>query len=259
MPIAASDVRTLHQQLTELWHAALPKPTEVTSDLRELVVQQHLANFLLWHAEDRARDPNAGDATMAAVKREIDRVNQRRNDLTEAIDDRLLREVGEQNGSATLSSETPGMMLDRLSILALKNFHTAEEARRLSATEAHRAANRDRLAVLEGQAGDLAGCLDALFAGISAGKRRFKLYRQMKMYNDPELNPAIYSATPLRSSPGEPAEESTANLRPEPGVRREPEDVPPLGELTSFLGAGIKPTKRSGRLSLPPTRQIGRR
>jgi hypothetical protein len=98
----------------------------------------------------------------------------------------------EQNSGAPLHSETPGLMVDRLSILALKMYHTHEEAYRVSATEAHRRRNRERLALLEEQRNDLAGCLDALWAEVLGGTRRFKLYRQMKMYNDPELNPAIY-------------------------------------------------------------------
>ena len=84
------------------------------------------------------------------------------------------------------------MMVDRLSILALKIYHTREEAHRMSATEGHRQRNVERLAMLEEQRDDLAGCLDALWAEVLQGRRRFKLYRQMKMYNDPELNPAVY-------------------------------------------------------------------
>jgi hypothetical protein len=86
------------------------------------------------------------------------------------------------------------MMIDRLSILELKIFHTAEEAERKGATEEHRERNRARLRVLEEQRGDLRGCLDALWREVMAGRRRFKLYRQMKMYNDPELNPAVYGS-----------------------------------------------------------------
>lgn len=84
------------------------------------------------------------------------------------------------------------MMIDRLSILNLKIYHTDEEARRMTATEAHRKKSAARLVVLEEQRRDLAGCLDALWAEVQAGTRRFKLYRQMKMYNDPELNPVVY-------------------------------------------------------------------
>jgi hypothetical protein len=84
-------------------------------------------------------------------------------------------------------------MIDRLSILALKIHHTREEAHRGSATESHRVRNTERLSLLEEQREDLAGCLDALWSEVLTGTRRFKLYRQMKMYNDPELNPAVYS------------------------------------------------------------------
>jgi len=104
----------------------------------------------------------------------------------------LLSAAAEQNESAPLHSETPGLIVDRLSILGLKVFHTAQEARRESASEEHRERNRARLEVLLQQRNDLARCLDELWEQIVAGDRRFRLYRQMKMYNDPELNPAVY-------------------------------------------------------------------
>jgi len=92
-----------------------------------------------------------------------------------------------------LHSETPGMMIDRLSILSLKIFHTDEEATRTTATEEHRHRNRERLALLQEQRTDLAQALSILLKEILAGQKRFKLYRQLKMYNDPDLNPAIYN------------------------------------------------------------------
>lgn len=160
-----------------------------------LAEAQHRANFDLWHEEDKARDPGASDAEIAAVKHAIDRLNQLRNDLVEKLDGMLLTLAGEQNPGAPLNSETPGLMIDRLSILALKIHHTEEETHRESATEAHRQKNTARLAVLKEQRSDLAGCLDTLWSEVRAGTRRFKLYRQMKMYNDPELNPKMYGAT----------------------------------------------------------------
>ena len=93
---------------------------------------------------------------------------------------------------ARLNSETPGSAIDRLSILALKIYHTREEAERRDAPGGHAERNRERLAILEEQRVDLAGCLDALWQETLRGTRRFKLYRQLKMYNDPSLNPAIY-------------------------------------------------------------------
>jgi hypothetical protein len=159
--------------------------------LMALVLAQHRANFALWHEEDKARVPGVPDAETAAIKRAIDGLNQRRNDLVEKMDGWLMERL-EQKEEAPLHSETPGLMIDRLSILSLKIYHTRDEAHRSSATAEHRAKNAARLALLEEQRSDLAGCLDALWAQVLDGTRRFKLYRQMKMYNDPELNPAVY-------------------------------------------------------------------
>lgn len=175
---------------TAAWHGTEIAEAEADG-LLAIAMAQHRANFDLWHEEDKARDPQATDADIAAVKRAIDRLNQRRNDLVEKMDSWLLAAL-EQNERAPLHSETPGLMIDRLSILALKIFHTREEAYRETATKAHRLRNAERLALLEEQRADLAACLDSLWADVLDGKRRFKLYRQMKMYNDPELNPVVY-------------------------------------------------------------------
>ncbi len=156
-----------------------------------IAMAQHRANFELWHEEDKARVPRASDAEIAGVKRAIDVLNQRRNDLVEKMDVWLIERL-DQSSATPLHSETPGLMIDRLSILSLKIYHTREESLRLTATESHRRKNADRLVLLEEQREDLAGCLDALWAEVLDGTRRFKLYRQMKMYNDPDLNPAVY-------------------------------------------------------------------
>lgn len=160
-----------------------------------IAVHQHRANFDLWHIEDEARAPGAADAELAAVKRRIDTTNQERNDLVEQLDRSLLTWLaarGLPNAEAPLSSESPGLIIDRLSILSLKIYHTREEAERGNAPEGHAERNRERLQILEEQRADLAGCLDALWRETLEGKRRFKVYRQLKMYNDPDLNPAIY-------------------------------------------------------------------
>jgi Protein of unknown function (DUF4254) len=168
--------------------------------LMALAMAQHRANFELWHEEDKARAPEASDAEIARVKRAIDVLNQRRNDLVEKMDAWLMERL-EQNDAAPLHSETPGLMIDRLSILALKIYHTGEETQRASAMEGHRVRNEKRLALLVEQREDLGGCLDSLWAEVLTGTRRFKLYRQMKMYNDPELNPAVYGGKQRTTAP----------------------------------------------------------
>ena len=188
----AFDLIRLHDDANQTWHAGDDLPS-CASHLEQLVLHQHHANYSLWHEEDKARSPQAPDPAIAAVKHTIDELNQRRNDLVEQMDELLLLEAGDQQPAAPLHSETPGLIIDRLSILALKVYHTAQEAHRESATPAHRERNLHRLAVLEGQRADLAGCLDDLWNEVLTGRRRFKLYRQMKMYNDPELNPVLYA------------------------------------------------------------------
>ena len=189
----ASSIVRLQDQANEHWHSGIASP-EPDSPPLALALQQHRANFDLWHEEDKARSPQAPDAAIADVKHVIDRLNQLRNDLVEQIDELLLAQAGEQNDESPLHSETPGLIVDRLSILSLKIYHTAEEAHRASASDAHRERNAARLAVLTQQRDDLAGCLETLWLEVLGGRRRFKLYRQMKMYNDPELNPVLYGA-----------------------------------------------------------------
>ncbi len=196
----ALQIARLHDQATLRWHQDAPWPNppaaSPSATLLDTVLAHHRANFDLWHEEDKAREPGATDASIAAVKRAIDVLNQTRNDLVEAMDHTLLQAAGVQNPAAPLHSESPGLILDRLSILALKVYHTAEETRRTTATGAHRQKNLARLALLEEQCSDLTSCLDTLWSEVLAGRRRFKLYRQMKMYNDPDLNPAIYAHQP---------------------------------------------------------------
>ena len=196
--LSAELIVNLQDGETRAGHQKAPEAVieaEAGSDWLGAVRRQHNANFELWHIEDEARAPDATEAEVAGVKRRVDRTNQRRNDLVEQLDRALLAWLearGLPNPAAELNSESPGLMIDRLSILALKIYHTREEAERADAPAGHAARNLDRLAILEEQRADLAACLDALWRETLAGTRRFKLYRQLKMYNDPSLNPAIY-------------------------------------------------------------------
>jgi hypothetical protein len=196
--LSAEEIVKQHDRLTALWHQQTPAiPTENQSEFMDTVIAQHLSNFELWHTEDQARAPQATDQDLARAKRNIDRVNQRRNDLAEHCDMILLdhlRALNLPNPKAELHSETPGLIIDRLSIVALKIFHTVEEIERPDAPEGHAERNRERLEILKGQRKDLADCLDRLWQQTLQGKRRFKLYRQLKMYNDPALNPSVYKS-----------------------------------------------------------------
>jgi hypothetical protein len=193
--LSAQQVTKLHDHLTARWHGNEALGSTGDGDWLTLVARQHRANFDLWHIEDEARTPGASDADLAGVKRRIDATNQLRNDLAEDLDRVLLEWLGERklpNPEAALQSESPGLIIDRLSILALKIYHTREEATRPHAPTGHAERNHERLLILQEQRDDLARCLDALWNDTLAGTRRFKLYRQLKMYNDPTLNPAIY-------------------------------------------------------------------
>ncbi len=198
IPWQEPDVRQLARSQT-LWTAEWHAPETAraptpASGLEELIRIEHHANCALWHEEDKARDPAATDHEIATVKRAIDSLNQQRNDLVEKIDIWLLDRLPQSAAMTPLHSETPGMMFDRLSILALKIFHTREEAERPDAAREHREKNTSRLAILDEQRSDLIDALEDLLRAVTAGERSFKLYRQMKMYNDPELNPQVYGS-----------------------------------------------------------------
>ena len=189
----------LEQQLNEVvqWHVKAPEPDYVeASDFPNLVSIQHYVNFELWHQEDMARDPDAPDSKIAAVKRAIDVLNQLRNDMIEQMDQYLLDELQNKKIKYTseteMNSETPGSIIDRLSINALKIYHMDEEIQRLDVTDEHRKKCSGKLSVLQDQRNDLKKSLETLLADLSSGKKRLKVYQQMKMYNDENLNPVLY-------------------------------------------------------------------
>ena len=162
--------------------------------LEHLLYHKNWIDTVQWHLEDIIRDPQIDPVAALAIKRRIDKSNQDRTDMVEYIDSYLLdkyRDV-EPRPNARLNTETPAWAIDRLSILALKIYHMAREAERTDVGEAHRAACRKKLDVLLAQQVDLSGAIEELIGDIEAGRKYMKTYKQMKMYNDPALNPVLY-------------------------------------------------------------------
>ena len=148
-----------------------------------------------WHLEDIIRDPAIDPVEALQIKRRIDRSNQERTDLVEMIDSYFLQKFAnvEIKADATINTESPAWAIDRLSILQLKIYHMRIEANREDSPEEQRNRCAEKLAVLLEQEKDLTSAIDMLLADMEAGKKYMKVYKQMKMYNDPALNPVLYA------------------------------------------------------------------
>lgn len=158
-----------------------------------LVEENHAFNYQLWHAEDRARRDDKGFEYVYLAKREIDQCNQQRNNRMEAMDEWLFNEIKPASHNVCpVHSETPGMIIDRLSILSLKTYHMKLQTERTDAEEAHRQTCLNKLLVIEEQLTQLQTCLENLFEEVHYKARTFRVYHQFKMYNDPNLNPELY-------------------------------------------------------------------
>ena len=148
-----------------------------------------------WHLEDIIRDPHIDPLEALKLKRRIDRSNQDRTDLVEQIDSYFRMKYSDVKvlPDATINTESPAWAVDRLSILALKIYHMKEQAERTDATQEHKEKCQAKLNVLLEQQVDLSTAIDQLLADIEAGRKYMKVYRQMKMYNDPATNPVLYA------------------------------------------------------------------
>ncbi|MBT1071372.1 DUF4254 domain-containing protein [Pelotalea chapellei] len=182
-------------QAIEQWHRDDSSFDVLQGAVNPIALELAWRNHLLWHEEDKARRTDVDDSVIATVKRAIDKLNQQRNDQIEKLDEAILAEITksipEPNTERT-NSETPGSIVDRISIMSLKVYHMAEDSRRDDIDDEHRQRSLHRLAVLQLQRYDLYNALDQLLADYQAGNKRMKLYKQFKMYNDPSLNPELY-------------------------------------------------------------------
>jgi hypothetical protein len=167
-----------------------PYPTD---DIAHLLYRKNWIDTVQWHYEDLIRDPHIDPDAALELKRKIDASNQHRTDLVEYIDSYFLDKYKTVRiaDEAQINTESPAWAIDRLSILALKIYHMREEAERTDASEAHREACGSKLQVLLEQRQDLSTAIDQLLEDISKGVKYMKVYKQMKMYNDDELNPVL--------------------------------------------------------------------
>jgi hypothetical protein len=192
--ISLEAITGLQRDCIARWHEQpIDNPHE---EFLRIVCEQLSYNFRLWHEEDKARSPSANDTEIAQVKRAIDKLNQQRNDWIEKLDDWITEELARRNvvapESAPQNTETLGSSIDRLSILALRIYHLVEQRDREGASTEHRESVARKLAIALAQHTDLSRSAQQLADDLFTGRKRHKTYRQLKMYNDPALNPYLY-------------------------------------------------------------------
>jgi uncharacterized protein (DUF2344 family) len=185
-------VLNLQKLKVEDWHTELLVSEDVLPF--KFIEENHQWNFSLWHEEDIARIKDIDANRIMEAKRNIDGYNQARNNAMEKIDEWILNflDFNKVESKDEMHSETPGMMIDRLSIMSLKRFHMNEEVNREDASLEHKGKCTEKVSLLEEQISDLSNCLESIFSKLQSGEIRFKVYRQLKMYNDPSLNPELY-------------------------------------------------------------------
>lgn len=190
-PIFVQSINDYHK--TDNVDTPIQNPYEVKS-IEYFLYLKNWIDTVQWHFEDIIRDPNIDPVEALTLKRRIDKSNQDRTDLVELIDSYFLDKYKdiEVAADATINTESPAWAIDRLSILALKIYHMNEEVNRTDVTPEHHAQCKKKLNVLLEQQRDLSSAIDQLIADIEDGKKYMKVYKQMKMYNDPNLNPVLY-------------------------------------------------------------------
>jgi hypothetical protein len=166
------------------------------NSFESLLYLKNWIDTVQWHLEDIIRNPEINPADGLAIKRRIDKSNQERTDTVEKMDDFFLEAFRDVRflPDTRINSETPAWLLDRMSILMLKIYHMKEQTERKDVSAQHLERCREKLVILEEQKEDMRRAFDELIEDIGSGRRRFKVYRQMKMYNDSTLNPVLYKS-----------------------------------------------------------------
>jgi hypothetical protein len=198
--LAANECYSIFQRSIDDYHVtdnvdAPIKNPYPAGNVEHLLYLKNWIDTVQWHLEDIIRKPEIPATEGIAIKRRIDKSNQDRTDTVERIDDYFLavfRHVVPLP-QARMNSETPAWLLDRMSILLLKIYHMKEQTERKDASADHIAKCKLKLNVLTEQKNDMRMAFDELLEDITSGMRKFKVYRQMKMYNDESLNPMLYS------------------------------------------------------------------
>ena len=196
----ATEMLALFTRCVENYHRTddvntpLSNPYQVAS-LEALLYHKNWIDTVQWHLEDIIRDPHISPEKALEIKRRIDASNQERTDMVEQIDDLYMAQFADvkKQANARLNTESVAWAIDRLSILSLKLYHMNAEADRTDIAEALQRKNKIKAEVLAEQKEDLCLSIDQLLQDLHAGVRIMKVYRQMKMYNDPELNPVLYN------------------------------------------------------------------
>ncbi|HZB14867.1 MAG TPA: DUF4254 domain-containing protein [Chryseolinea sp.] len=197
--LQANDCYNIFQQSIVDYHAhddvdAPIKNPFASKSFNSLLYGKNWIDTVQWHLEDLIRVPTIDPVEALKIKRRIDKSNQDRTDMVEKLDDYFLEEFKHVKAGAgtRINSETPAWLLDRMSILMLKIYHMKEQTERKDVGADHVKATNAKLAILMEQKSDMQLAYDELIDDIANGKRRFKVYRQMKMYNDATLNPMLY-------------------------------------------------------------------
>ena len=196
LKIQSQEITGLHDAylLNMAWPDESEMKHQASDSLFKFIEANHFFNTKLWNEEDLARRQNVSDSEITKNKRAIDKFNQTRNDCIEQMDSFILERIlNITSKNAKQNSETLGAMIDRLSILSLKIFHMGIQTRRENVSEVHIQTCSNKLEILKNQRNDLCVCFDELLYDCSQGLRYFKQYNQFKMYNDPNLNPQLYS------------------------------------------------------------------